>query len=79
VNPALAAVVEALEAERLAPVPRSSHTVGVDVNDLALVLKHTRAAGANRSIAQDGITGEVAAAYHRLDLAIRGHAARGVP
>jgi hypothetical protein len=79
VNPALAAAVEALEAERLAPVPRASHIVGVDVDDLALVLEHTRAADVNRSIAQDGMSGEVAAAHRRLDQAIRGHAARGIP
>jgi hypothetical protein len=78
VNPALAAAVEALEAERLAPVPRASHTVGIDVDDLALVLEHTRATDLNRSIAQDRMSGEVAAAYRRLDQAIRGHTTRGV-
>jgi hypothetical protein len=33
----------ALEAERLAPVPRASHAVGVDLDDLALVLRYVRA------------------------------------
>lgn len=76
-NPALAAAVEALEAERLAPVPRATHTVGVDIDDLALVLEHTWAADVNRRVARDGMSGEVAAAYRRLDQAIRGHVTMG--
>ena len=41
---ALAARLAALEAERLAPVPRASHAVGVNIDDLALVLDCVRQA-----------------------------------
>jgi hypothetical protein len=75
VNPALAAVVEGLEAERLAPVPRASHTVGVDVDDLALVLEHTREVG---HTAHDAMSSDVAAAYQRLAYVVCGHVVRGL-
>jgi hypothetical protein len=65
---ALAERVAALEAERLAPVPRASHTAGVDAGDLALVLDYVRAsAGGTR----------VAAACARLEAAVRRHATPG--
>lgn len=67
--PALAAVIESLEAERLAPVPRASHTIGVDVDDLALVLEHAQRAA--------GMPGDVALAYQRLAAAVRGYTVRG--
>jgi hypothetical protein len=57
VSPDLAAVVDALEAERLAPVPRASHAVGVNVNDLALLLRHARATK---------MSADTASACHRL-------------
>lgn len=68
-TPALATLVEALEAERLAPVPRDSHTVGVDVDDLALVLDHAQTAAS--------MPGEVAVAFQHLGDVIRGHVMRG--
>lgn len=68
-TPALAAMVETLEAERLAPVPRASHTVGVDIDDLVLVLEHARNAA--------GMTGDVALASLRLSSAIQAYAVRG--
>lgn len=75
---ALAARLAALEAERLAPVPRALHAVGVDAGDLALVLDHVRAGvtGAwRKSQAPPAMTGDVAAAWQRLDAAVRAHAA----
>jgi hypothetical protein len=74
VNPALAAVVEGLEAERLAPVPRASHTVGVDVDDLALVLEHARGV---QHATDDAMSWDVAAAYQRLAHVVRGHVVQG--
>jgi hypothetical protein len=73
---ALAARLAALEAERLAPVPRASHAVGVNAGDLAL--DHVRAGvtGAwRRNQAPPAMTGDVAAAWQRLDAAVRAHAA----
>jgi hypothetical protein len=72
VNPALAAAVEALEAERLAPVPRASRTAAVDVDDLALVLEHVQAASAIQRTRNE-MRGEVTAAYQRLDQVVRCH------
>jgi hypothetical protein len=69
VTPALAAAVAALEAERLAPVPRNSHAVAVDAVDLTLVLDHAQATGRV-------MTGDVASAYQKLACVIRAHAAR---
>jgi hypothetical protein len=70
--------VAALEAERLAPVPRAAHAVGVDAADLALVLDCLRASAAGprgTNIAAAVMGSETAAAYWRLDAAIRAHAA----
>jgi hypothetical protein len=71
--------VAALEAERLAPVPRASHAVGVNVDDLALVLHYVRATrpgdpGARR--AAEPMSGDAIAACHRLEAAVAGHPAR---
>ncbi len=73
-----------LEAERLAPVPRASHAVGVDVGDLALVLHHVQASlratslGGPRARPVAGLmSGEVIAAYHRLEAAVAGRATAG--
>jgi hypothetical protein len=68
--------VAALEAERLAPVPRACHVVGVDVDDLALVLHYVR--GSLRAARPaEVMSGDAIAACHRLEAAITGHAARG--
>jgi hypothetical protein len=74
---ALAARLAALEAERLAPVPRASHAVGVNIDDLALVLDCVRVGvtGAwRKNQAPRVMTGDVAAAWQRLDAAVRAHA-----
>jgi hypothetical protein len=72
---ALAARIAALEAERLAPVPRASHVIGVDVDDLALAIDYlagvvTAAARGNRPPA---MSGETAVAWQRLESAVRGY------
>ena len=69
----------ALEAERLAPVPRASHAVGVDADDLALILAHIRAsARPPRPDTPTAMMGaDVAAAYRRLAAAVRAYAAPG--
>lgn len=54
--------VRQLEAERLAPVPRASHAVAVDLADIAALLRAAR--GKRRS---PGIT----EAYDRLSLLVR--------
>ena len=77
---ALAERIAALEAERLAPVPRASHVVGVDAADLALVLAHVRASASGprgKTIPAAVMGSDVAAACWRLDAAIRAHAAPG--
>jgi hypothetical protein len=76
--------IAALEAERLTPVPRASHAVGVDIGDLALVLHYVRASlrasriggpGARR--AADLMSGDTIAAYQRLEAAVAGHVVAG--
>jgi hypothetical protein len=66
----LAERIAALEAERLAPVPRASHAVGVDAGDLTLVLDHIRASASTGGP-------QVAAACARLETAVRRHAIPG--
>jgi hypothetical protein len=66
-NPDLAVIVEALEAERLTPVPRASHVVGVEAQDLAVILGQVQ---------PDMLHGDAAVAYHRLAAVIRGKRAR---
>lgn len=89
VLPAGAAALEdriaALEAERLAPVPRASHVVGVDVDDLALLLHHVRASvratrlgGPLARPAASVMSNEAIAAYQRLESAIVGRATCGL-
>jgi len=68
VNPALAPVVEMLEAERVRPVPRARRAVAVDVDDLALVLDALR-----RRSARKAFPAEVAAAFGRLEMTVRRH------
>lgn len=71
---ALAARIAALEAERLAPVPRASHVIGIDVDDLALVLHHLRAAAATPgNQAPPAISAGTVAAWERLDAAVHSH------
>jgi hypothetical protein len=66
VNSATAAVLEHLEAERLAPVPRATHVIGLDVDDVALVLDHV-ASGTRH----DQMSAATAGAYWRIDRALR--------
>jgi hypothetical protein len=75
----LAARLAALEAERLAPVPRASHAVGVDAADLALILAHVRASARPRrpNTPATMMGADVAAAYWRLAAAVRAYAAPG--
>jgi hypothetical protein len=73
-QPALEARLAALEAERLAPVPRASHVVGVDVDDLALVVGYIATiAAASRRSPVAVMSGDVAVACQRLDAAVRAH------
>jgi hypothetical protein len=77
VNAALAARVAALEAERLAPVPRASHAIAVDVDDLALLTAFIAdVIGAARLGRRPDIamSGDTSVAWQRLDAAVRGHA-----
>ena len=62
-SPELAVIVAALEAERLAPVPRARHVVGVEAEDLALLL---------RQVQPYVLRGDAAVAYHRLAAVVRG-------
>lgn len=71
-NAAIAPALAALEAERLAPVPRASHVVAVDVDDLAVVLEMTRSGADWRRV-----SGDVAAAFGRLEKVVRRHAHPG--
>jgi hypothetical protein len=76
---ALAERIAALEAERLAPVPRASHVVGVDAADLALILAHVRATvtGLRGTGIPAAVMGsDAVAAYWRLTAAASAHAAR---
>jgi hypothetical protein len=66
VNGPVSAAVAALEAERLAPVPRASRAVAVDVDDLALVLEALHEDADWRRV-----HGDVAAAFGRLERAVR--------
>jgi hypothetical protein len=68
--------IAALEAERLTPVPRASHVVGVDVDDLALAVAYlTEAATAAMHGRKPPLMStDTAVAYQRLESAVRGHA-----
>ncbi len=77
---ALARRVAALEAERLAPIPRALHAVGVDAGDLALILAHVRASAVGprgKNIPAAAMGGDVIAAYWRLAAVVRAHVAPG--
>lgn len=62
----LARRIAELQAERLAPVPRASHAVAVDVDDLVVVLDHLRQHG-GRALPQ------VWEALGRLEKTVRSH------
>jgi hypothetical protein len=68
----LAEWADALEVERLAPVPRASHVLAVDAGDVALVLEHLAAL---RRRGQPPVNDDVTIACQRLRAAIRCHAA----
>ena len=72
---ALAARIAALEAERLAPVPRASHVIGVDVDDLALAVEYLAeiATALARGHRPPAMRGDTAVAWQRLESAVRGH------
>ena len=75
-GPALSAVLAVLEAERLTPVPRASHAVAVDVDDLALVAAYAAdaAAAADAGRRADPMSADTAVAWQRLDVVVRGRA-----
>jgi hypothetical protein len=74
--PALAAILAVLEAERLAPVPRASHVVAVDVDDLALVAAYAADAAASAASGRKAevMSADTAVAWQRLDAVAHGHA-----
>lgn len=79
-NAALTARVAVLEAERLAPVPRASHAIAVDIDDLALLTAFVAdvIAAARPGRRQDiAMSGATSVAWQRLDAAVRGHAGAG--
>lgn len=65
---AIADAVGQLEAERLAPVPRAHRVAAVDVDDLALILD-----AVDTRVDWVRMSADVAAAYGRLELAVRRH------
>jgi hypothetical protein len=71
-HPALPARPDAPEAERLAPVPRASHTLAVDVEDLALVTAYIAGVAAAKPQGRkpEPMSGDTAA-WHRLNTAVR--------
>jgi hypothetical protein len=73
---ALEARLAVLEAERLAPVPRASHVVAVDVDDLALAVDYLAevAVAVRRGRQPPAMSGDVAIAYQLLEAAVRGRA-----
>jgi hypothetical protein len=73
---AVAARLAVLEAERLAPVPRPTHSVAVDVDDLALVAAYAAdaAVAAASGRRADAMSADTAVAWQRLDAVIRGRA-----
>ena len=71
-NVQLSPAVAALEAERLAPVPRASRAVAVDVDDLAVILELLHGEADWKRV-----DGEAAAAFGRLEKAVRRHAQPG--
>jgi hypothetical protein len=77
--PAIAARLAVLEAERLTPVPRTSHVAAVDVDDLALVSAYAAgvAAAGRSGHRTEPMSADTAAAWQRLDAVARGHASAG--
>ena len=74
--PTIAAQVALLEAQRLIPVPRATHSVAVDVDDLALVVDYAAdvAAAAGDGRKPDPMSAGTAIAWQRLDAAVWRHA-----
>lgn len=75
---ALAALADALEAEKARPVPRAARVVAVDVDDLCLLLDYvagTATATRARRVA-DPMTADTAVAWQRLEAAVTGYARR---
>jgi hypothetical protein len=70
---ALQARVEALLAERYAPVPRDTHVIAVDVDHVALVMYYAAsvAAEARQGHRPGPMTADVAVAWDALDSVIR--------
>jgi len=68
VTAAVAEAAELLEAERLVPVPRAHRVAAVDVDDLALILH-----AVDTRVDWVRMSADVAAAYGRLELAVRRH------
>jgi hypothetical protein len=70
---ALQARVEALLAERYAPVPRDTHVIAVDVDHVALVMHYAAAVAADaRQGRKPGpMTADTAVAWDALDSVIR--------
>lgn len=78
-QPASAALetrLAALEAERLAPVPRASHVIAVDVDDLALVVDYLAevATAIRRGRRPLAMSSDVAIAYQLIEAAVCGRA-----
>lgn len=73
-SPAMAALLESLEAERLTPVPRASHVVAVDVDDLCVLLDYAR-----ESVGRLAFPASVGDSYGRLEKVTWAHGARAEP
>ncbi|MCL2581018.1 MAG: hypothetical protein FWE35_01010 [Streptosporangiales bacterium] len=78
-QPALAARLAALEAERLAPVPRATHAVAVDVDDLALLADYAAAAVAasTAKTPMPEMSGDTAIAWQHIESTVQAHAHSG--
>lgn len=75
---ALAALADALEAEKARPVPRAARVVAVDVDDLCLLLDYvvgTATATRARQVA-NSMTADTVVAWQRLEAAVTGYARR---
>lgn len=74
-TPALAARLADLEAERLAPVPRATHAVAVDVDDLALLADYAAAvlSASTAKTSVPAMSGDTAVAWQRIETVVRAH------
>lgn len=73
---ALAALADALEAEKARPVPRASHAVAVDVDHLCLLLNYvaTIVTATGRRRVPDPMSADVTVAWQMLEAAVTGYA-----